>query len=323
MQRPAAKLKVGIIGTGRVSADLLLKTLHSEVLECCLFVGRNANCEGIQRAKSLGVSTSDRSIQAVVDAAGELGIVFDATSANHHRVHAPILERLGILAVDLTPARVGYSCVPCINLRSVRYAKNINLITCAAQAAIPVAHALSASIPGLERLSVCSIVAADSIGSATLENLDDYYSNTEAAIKRYSGIPRVSFQLQIAEPGEQPDMLTALRGYATAIDMPSVMAALEGRVEQVRRYVPGYQLATGPRRGEGYVQLAVRVRALEDYLPAHAGNLHITNCAAMAVAEDYAVRQLTIPEFAAHVGLRPGLTPWLRFARPLPQAECG
>ena len=59
-------------------------------------------------------------------------------------------------------------------------------------------------------------------------------------------------------------------------------------VAKVQTYVPGYQLILGPLFENGRVVIMLKVRGLGDYLPEYAGNLDIINCAAIAMAEEYA-----------------------------------
>ena len=57
------KLKVAILGSGNIGADLLIKILRSPWLECTLFIGRNPASPGLARARSLGVPVSADGIQ--------------------------------------------------------------------------------------------------------------------------------------------------------------------------------------------------------------------------------------------------------------------
>src|SRR3989344_7755394 len=106
------KVRVGIIGTGNIGCDLLVKIRRSKILECSIFVGQNLDSEGIKFAKRLGVRTSAKSIGFFLEKPRVCEIVFDATSAASHRVHAPIFKKLGLFTVDMTPSRIGKMCIP-------------------------------------------------------------------------------------------------------------------------------------------------------------------------------------------------------------------
>ena len=59
------KIKVGIIGTGNIGTDLLMKVLKSDILECGIFAGHSPNSKGITRARELGVPTTIDSIRYI------------------------------------------------------------------------------------------------------------------------------------------------------------------------------------------------------------------------------------------------------------------
>jgi len=111
----SAKLNVAIIGSGNIGTDLLMKSLRSNFIRCTLFVGRNFDSAGIKKALSLGVPISDRGIQAIIDQPDICDLVFDCTSAQAHVEHWAILEKLGKVVIDMTPAKLGSLCVPAIN----------------------------------------------------------------------------------------------------------------------------------------------------------------------------------------------------------------
>ena len=56
------KVKVGIIGTGNIGSDLLVKIQRSRFLECGIFAGRDPESKGIQFAKKMGIKTSSESL---------------------------------------------------------------------------------------------------------------------------------------------------------------------------------------------------------------------------------------------------------------------
>ena len=182
------KMKTAIIGTGNIGSDLLLKICRSELLECSLFAGRNLQSRGMRMAVEMGIPVSDESIAAIEKDPSCCEIVFDATSADVHLVHAPILKRLHKFTLDLTPASVGIQCVPVINLDESLTADNVNLITCGGQAAIPMAYAISQVQPGITYCELAASIASRSAGAGTRENIDEFAQTTRRALARFTGI---------------------------------------------------------------------------------------------------------------------------------------
>ena len=136
-------MKVAILGSGNIGTDLLIKILRSPYLECSAFIGRNLLSKGIQKADTLGVNTSTLGIQYIQKNPDCCEIVFDATSAAAHKLHAPILKDLNKFTIDLTPAKNGKMCIPVINMNESLHCQNVNMVTCGGQATLPIIYALS------------------------------------------------------------------------------------------------------------------------------------------------------------------------------------
>ena len=134
-------VKVGILGSGNIGTDLLVKSLRSDLLEPTLFVGRNMASPGMRKANELGVRISDQSIGAFPADPKACDLVFDCTSALAHQEHWPVFEKLGLQVVDMTPSNIGEMCVPAINLLET-VPPNINMVTCGGQASVPIANAI-------------------------------------------------------------------------------------------------------------------------------------------------------------------------------------
>lgn len=284
------KLKIAILGSGNIGSDLLSKVVRSELLECTLFIGRNLSSRGVARAAAMGVLVSDKSIDAITENPDICDLVFDATSALSHLRHAPVLERLGKLVIDMTPSNLGQMCVPAVNLEEALSQTNVNMVTCGGQATVPIAHVIGQVHGTVPYIEVVSQIASRSAGPATRINLDEYIENTERAVLEFSGCQHAKAILNL-NPAQPPvDMQSTVFAKTDHPDLDALRPAIDTMVEQIRQYVPGYQLIVPPTIENGRIVVMVRVLGLGDYLPAYAGNLDIINCAAIAVAEGHAKR---------------------------------
>jgi acetaldehyde dehydrogenase len=214
-------------------------------------------------------------------------LVFDATSAHSHVEHAPRLAAAGIRCIDLTPAALGPAVVPDVNLEEHRAAAEVNLVTCGAQAVVPLVAALSAvgEVPYAEMVST---VASRSAGPGTRQNIDEFTIATARSLERLGGAGRGK-AIIILNPAEPPLMMrNTLYAEMPGADPEAAAGAVRAAVERVAAYVPGYRLKSEPLVADGVVTVFVEVEGAGDYLPAYAGNLDIMTSAAVRVAELYA-----------------------------------
>jgi acetaldehyde dehydrogenase (acetylating) len=286
------KIKVAILGSGNIGTDLLFKVQRSPWLQCSAFIGRSETSKGLQMAQKMGINTSIQGIEFIENNPEIAGVVFDATSAASHQVHAPILNQLNKLAIDLTPAKLGLMCVPAVNLSEALNKNNINMITCGGQASIPIAYAISKVQPDIEYIEVVSSIASRSAGPATRINLDEYIHATAQGISQFTGVKKTKAIL-ILNPAEPCiDMQTTIMVKTKEPNLQMVKAAVEKMIEAVQTYVPGYHRLVGPVYENGRIVVSLRVRGLGDFLPTYAGNLDIINCAAIGLAEQFAKKIL-------------------------------
>ncbi len=281
-------LRVGIVGTGNIGTDLLLKVQRSELLECELFVGRNLDSAGMRTAQERGVPVSDQSIEAIAREPERFDLVFDATSALDARRHWEILSALGLPVIDLTPAKLGKLCIPALNLDECVHEPNLCMVTCGGQASVPLANCIVRTQPHVEYIEIVSTSASASVGPATRINIDEYLATTEAAVAHFCGVSRAKTIL-IVNPSNPPiTMQNTIFAKADEVDLPALRSAVAEMVGRVQRYVPGYRLVMEPLFEGGRIAMTVQISGAGDYLPSYAGNLDIITCAAVAAAEERA-----------------------------------
>ena len=273
------KIKCAIIGPGNIGTDLLYKLLRSEVLEPVWMVGIEPGSEGLARAKELGLKTTAEGVDGLVSHVIEDGvqIAFDATSAYVHADNSRKLNELGVLMIDLTPAAIGPLCVPPINLKDLagRKTMNVNMVTCAGQATIPMVAAVS----GVQ----------ESIGMGTRKNIDEFTRTTSAAVAEVGGAAKGK-AIVIVNPAEPPLMMRDTV-YCETVDEPdqeAITASVHEMIAAVQQYVPGYQLKNGPTFEGRKVSIFLKVEGLGDFLPKYAGNLDIMTAASVRTAEMFA-----------------------------------
>lgn len=285
------KVKVGIIGTGNIGTDLLMKVLKSDVLECGIFAGHNPDSRGIERARELGVPVTCESIQYIENNPDCCQIVFDATTAKVHEYHAPILKKMGKYTIDLTPAHVGPFCVPQVNLSSAMEQINVNCVTCGGQATVPIAKAIS-DIAKVKYLEIVATIASKSAGIGTRNNIDEFTQSTKEALVELGGIESTK-AIIILNPAEPPiTMHNTVYALIDNPDMDAIVEAVKKAEKEIQKYVPGYRVVLGPIYENGRVTTSVEVTGSGDFLPSYAGNLDIITCAAIEIAEEFARRKL-------------------------------
>src|SRR6476646_6582287 len=261
-------LHVAILGSGNIGTDLMYKVIRNPALELAGVAGADPSSEGLARARALGV----------------------ATSAHAHVEHAPLLASRGIRCIDLTPAALGPAVVPDVNLDEHLDAPDANLVTCGAQATVPVVAALSALGP-VRYAEIVSTVASRSAGPGTRSNIDEFTVATARSLETLGGAGEGK-AIIILNPAEPPIMMrNAVYAEIDGIAAGTAVAAVRDAVDRVAAYVPGYHLATEPLVSDGLLTAFIEVEGAGDYLPRYAGNLDIMTSAAVRVAERYAERQ--------------------------------
>ena len=289
-----AKIKCVLIGSGNIGTDLLYKLKRSEVLEPVWMVGIDEDSEGLARAREMGLKTTADGVDGVLPhlASDGVQIAFDATSAYVHKENSDKMNACGVFMVDLTPAAIGPLCVPPVNLDQLADTMNVNMISCAGQATIPIVYGVS-RIQGVEYAEIIASLASKSIGAGTRANLDEFTYTTSNAVCEVGGAKKGK-ALCVINPAEPP-MIMRNTIYCLTEEEPDqerITASLMEMIEAVQHYVPGYKLVNGPVFEGNKVGVFMEVAGLGDYLPTYAGNLDIMTAAACRTAEMYAAKIL-------------------------------
>lgn len=268
------KIRCALIGSGNIGTDLIYKLKRSAVLEPVWMVGIDAASEGLQRARDLGLKTTAEGVDGLLPhvKADGIQIAFDATSAYVHPENSRKLNALGVLMVDLTPAAVGPLCVPPVNLRehAAKLEMNVNMISCAGQATIPIVYAVSRVQP-VDYAEIVASLASKSIGPGTRANLDEFTYTTSDALVRVGGARRGK-ALAVINPAEPPMIMRNTINCLTD-DEPQqarIIDSVLSMIEEVQQYVPGYKLVNGPVFDGKRVSVFMQVAGLGDYLPTYA-----------------------------------------------------
>jgi acetaldehyde dehydrogenase len=244
----------------------------------------------MMKASLLDIPVSALGIESILSLRSQIALVFDATSAEDHRKHAPLLKAAGMIAVDLTPAKVGRMCVPAVNLQDCLQLPNVNMVTCGGQAAIPLAHAIAEANPDVEYIETVSSIASRSAGPATRINLDEYLDTTEKGIQAFTSCAKAKAILNLNPAQPCVHMQTTVMAKIPTPNLEKTRHKVRAIAERIKQYVPGYQLILEPMIEGSRLITMVKVNGLGDYLPKYAGNLDIINCAAIAFAEALAKR---------------------------------
>lgn len=289
------KIKCALIGSGNIGTDLMYKLKRSPVLEPVWMIGIDPESEGLSRARDMGLKTTADGVDGVLPhlATDGVQIAFDATSAYVHKENSDKMNAHGVFMVDLTPAAIGPLCVPPVNLDELAETMNVNMISCAGQATIPIVYGVS-RVQSVDYAEIIASLASKSIGPGTRANLDEFTYTTSSAVCEVGGARRGK-ALCIINPAEPP-MIMRNTIYCMTDDEPDQKRITESLLEmigKVEQYVPGYKLVNGPVFEGNKVGVFMEVAGLGDYLPTYAGNLDIMTAAACRTAEMYAEKILS------------------------------
>ncbi len=299
------KVNVAIIGSGNIGTDLMIKILRlSESLAMSVLVGIDPDSDGLARAKRMGVATCHTGIDGLIQMPewSSIKIIFDATSAKAHLYNWDKVKAFpDKKMIDLTPAAVGPYLVPPVNFKDNLDVSNVNMVTCGGQATIPMVAAVN-RVAKVHYGEIVASIASKSAGPGTRANIDEFTETTAEAIEKVGGADRGK-AIIVLNPAEPPlVMRDTVFTLSEQADREEIRKSIHTMVEEVQKYVPGYQLhqevqfddipASEPVFIEGLglrhglkTTILLKVVGAGHYLPEYAGNLDIMTSAARATAE--------------------------------------
>lgn len=285
------RLSVAVLGAGLIGIDLMTKIIRSDQLDLGLVVGRDDATSGLRQAARLGVPVASGGIQSLVDTDRPFDVVFDATSASSHAEHVEKLSPLGTMLVDLTPSRYGRMIFPTVNRADISAHRDLSMVSCGGQAAVPILHAITRAHE-IDYIEVVTTAATLSIGRGTRMNLDEYVETTQEAVRGFTGVADVKAILNISPARPPATFRVAMSLLGKDLTTDSLRALVTGAAAEVRSFARGFEVkACSADDGRGFV--AVEVTSSGDRIPRYAGNLDIINSAALLVAESYAADRLS------------------------------
>lgn len=285
------RIRVAIIGTGNIGTDLCFRMLRDPRFEVVALVGRRADSPGLKMFDNQLKHSISTGINGLIPFLDEIDGAFDATSAFDHQEHWERLADFRKWMMDLTPSKIGRPIVPVllgkIPTMSLQEnsSSNYSMVTCGGQSSAPLLYAISSNSIGINEVEISSSIAALSAGPATRLNIDQYIDSTEALSSLITGCKNVKAIL-VLNPAEPPVMMrTTVNISVESCDVEQAKLSARVIIEEVQKYVPGYELVVEPHlQSQNTISATVKVTGAGYVLPEYAGNLDIINSAAVETA---------------------------------------
>lgn len=279
-----------IIGTGKIGIDLYIKCKRSQIFNKIYIFNRNKNSHGAKYCQKKKFLYSADGINGIVKTIDKCEYIFDATSA---KSNIQILKTLknkifNRYFINLTPSKNGEYVVPYTHKKKIP--SMINLITCGGQTSTPIINEFKKILGNnLKYVELVSSIASKSAGQATRDNIDEYITTTENAIRKLTKTKNVKVIINI-NPSEPPvNMMNSLffetKKKITNTEYTKMQKNVNYINKKIKSYIPEYNAKIFKTFENNIVRVTIRVVGQGDYLPKYAGNLDIITSSAVYLSK--------------------------------------
>ena len=279
-----------IIGTGKIGLDLYIKLKKAKIFNKIFIFNTNKNSEGAKYCRKKKFSYSDTGILGVKKKLPNSSVIFDCTSAKSNLLITKSLKNYlkKIFYINLTPSKFGNYNVPYFNQNHIPRA--INLITCGGQTSIPIIASFKKILKkNLKYVELVSSISAKSAGKATRDNINEYLTNTESAIKQLTKIDNTKVILNINPTTPPVNMMNSLFFETSQPLNKKNYLLLKDQLKKINQkikfYIPEYNAILFKTFDKKIFRVTVRVVGQGDYLPTYAGNLDIITSSAVFLSK--------------------------------------
>ncbi len=279
-----------IIGTGKIGLDLYIKLKKSKIFNKIFIFNTNKNSEGAKYCRKRKFLYSSSGILGVKKKLPDSSVIFDCTSAKSNLLITKNLRNnlKKIFYINLTPSKFGKYNVPYFNQN--RIPRTINLITCGGQTSIPIIASFKKILKkNLRYVELVSSISAKSAGKATRDNINEYLTNTESAIKQLTKIDNTKVILNINPTTPPVNMMNSLFFETKQPLNKKNYLLLKNQLKRINQkikfYIPEYNAILFKTFDEKIFRVTVRVVGQGDYLPTYAGNLDIITSSAVFLSK--------------------------------------
>ena len=279
-----------IIGTGKIGLDLYIKLKKAKIFNKIFIFNTNKNSEGAKYCRKKKFLYFSTGISGVKKILSDSEIIFDCTSAKSNLLITKNLKNKlkKVFYINLTPSNFGKYNVPYFNQNKIP--RKINLITCGGQTSIPIIASFKKILKrNLKYVELVSSISAKSAGKATRDNINEYLTNTESAIKQLTKIDSTKVILNINPTNPPVNMMNSLFFETHKPLNKKNYLLLKKKLKminsKIKFYIPEYNAILFKTFDEKIFRVTVRVVGQGDYLPTYAGNLDIITSSAVFLSK--------------------------------------